>query len=107
MSIQYFDKYAIVFIDGNLSSKEDIKKFVYETDDAVENHIPNLIIDLKNTHDINSAGIAKILQLYKNQQALKSNLYMMNVGEDIESLLKDMMIYKLINKFKNEDEISF
>lgn len=107
MAIQYFDKHAIITIDGNLSTEEEIKKLVYESDEATSNHIPHLVLNFKNVKEIGSAGMAKILQIYKTQQAFKSKLYITNIGEEIEGTLKSMMFFNLIQTFKSEEDISF
>ena len=101
MAIEFNDRYISIVPEANLSTSEEIYRFVNESEEAASIRMPIVILDLKNTKEINSAGIAKILKLYKSLQALKIKLYMMNLNKDVEPILKNLMITYLITKIES------
>lgn len=104
MAIELNNGYLSIVIDSNLSLPEDVKKFAEECEEVSEVPMPAVVLDMQNVKEINSAGIAKILKLYKNLQSIKIKLYMINVGEEITPIFKDLMIFTLIKDFKDSEE---
>ena len=101
MAIEFNDIYISIVPEANLCSSEEIYRFVNESEEVASIRMPIVILDLKNTKEINSAGIAKILKLYKSLQALKIKLYIMNLNKDVEPILKNLMITYLITKIES------
>ena len=69
------------------------------SDEACNIRMPVVVLDMKNVREINSAGIAKMLKLYKNLQSLKVKLFMINLHESVTPILKSLMIFSLIKYF--------
>ena len=88
-------------MEANLSSSEEIQKFVEDSDEACNIRMPVVVLDMKNVREINSAGIAKMLKLYKNLQSLKVKLFMTNLHESVTPILKSLMIFSLIKYFED------
>ena len=86
-------------MEANLSSSEEIEKFVEDSNEACNIRMPVVVLDMKNVREINSAGIAKMLKLYKNLQSLKVKLFMINLHESVTPILKSLMIFSLIKYF--------
>ena len=104
MAIEFYDGYISIVVESNLSLPEEVKKFVEDSEKVSSISIPVVVLDMRHVKEINSAGIAKILKLYKNLQSIKIKLYMINVGEEITPLFKDLMIFALIKDFKDADD---
>ncbi|WP_157150755.1 STAS domain-containing protein [Brachyspira sp. SAP_772] len=105
MAIEFNDVYISIVPEANLCSSEEIYRFVNESEEAASIRMPIVILDLKNTKEINSAGIAKILKLYKNLQGLKIKLYMMNLNADVEPILKNLLLTYLITKIESVKDL--
>ena len=105
MAIEFYDGYISIVIESNLSLPEDIKKFTEDCKEAYSIRMPAIVLDMRNVKEINSAGIAKILKLYKDLQSIKIKLFMVNVDEAISQILKDLMIFSLIKTFDNAKEL--
>lgn len=86
-------------MEANLSSPEEISKFLEDSEEACNIRMPVVVLDMKNVREINSAGIAKMLKLYKNLQSLKVKLFMTNLHESVSPILKSLMIFSLIKYF--------
>ena len=78
-------------------SKEDCEE-------ACSVSIPAVVLNMQNVKEINSAGIAKILKLFKDLQSIKIRLFMTNVDESITPIFKDLMIFTLIKDFEDAEE---
>ncbi len=52
--------------------------------------VKEIVIDMKGTTYIGSAGVGKLLLLYKNLSARNSRIRIINLSEDIYYLLADM-----------------
>ena len=68
--------------------------------------MPVVVLDMKNVKEINSAGIAKILKLYKSLQSLKVKLFMTNLDESIKPTLKSLMMFSLIKYFDDPKDFT-
>lgn len=101
MAIEFNNGYLSIVIESNLSLPEEVKKFVEEYKEACSVSIPVVVLNMQNVKEINSAGIAKILKLFKNLQSVKIRLFMTNVGETINPIFKDLMIFALIKDFED------
>ncbi|WP_028331083.1 STAS domain-containing protein [Brachyspira alvinipulli] len=99
MAIEFYNEYISIVMEANLSSSEEIEKFVEDSNEACNIRMPVVVLDMKNVREINSAGIAKILKLYKNLQSLKVKLFMINLHESVTPILKSLMIFSLIKYF--------
>ncbi|MEI0604106.1 STAS domain-containing protein [Brachyspira alvinipulli] len=99
MAIEFYNEYISIVMEANLSSSEEIAKFVEDSDEACNIRMPVVVLDMKNVREINSAGIAKMLKLYKNLQSLKVKLFMINLHESVTPILKSLMIFSLIKYF--------
>ena len=86
-------------MEANLSTPEEIKSFVEDSNEACNIRMPIVLLDMKNVKEINSAGIAKILKLYKNLQSLKVKLFMTNLDESLRPTIKSLMMFSLIKYF--------
>lgn len=107
MAIEFYDGYISIVVESNLSLPEEVKKFVEDAEEVCSLMMPIIVLDMHNVKEINSAGIAKILKLYKNLQSIKIKLFMMNVDEAIAQVFKDLMIFTLIKTFdKKKDFLS-
>ena len=101
MAIEFNNEYISIVMEANLSSSEEIQKFVEDSDEACNIRMPVVVLDMKNVREINSAGIAKMLKLYKNLQSLKVKLFMTNLHESVTPILKSLMIFSLIKYFED------
>ena len=99
MAIEFYNEYISIVMEANLSSSEEIEKFVEDSNEACNIRMPVVVLDMKNVREINSAGIAKMLKLYKNLQSLKVKLFMINLHESVTPILKSLMIFSLIKYF--------
>ena len=99
LAIEFYNEYISIVMEANLSSSEEIAKFVEDSDEACNIRMPVVVLDMKNVREINSAGIAKMLKLYKNLQSLKVKLFMINLHESVTPILKSLMIFSLIKYF--------
>lgn len=99
LAIEFYNEYISIVMEANLSSSEEIEKFVEDSSEACNIRMPVVVLDMKNVREINSAGIAKILKLYKNLQSLKVKLFMINLHESVTPILKSLMIFSLIKYF--------
>lgn len=104
LAIEFYDGYISIVVESNLSLYEEIKKFVEDSEEACSIRMPAIVLDMKNVKEINSAGIAKILKLYKDLQSLKIRLFMMNISETIAPIFKDLMMFTLIKTFDNKKD---
>ena len=104
LAIEFYDGYISIVVESNLSLHEEIKKFVEDSEEACSIRTPAIVLDMKNVKEINSAGIAKILKLYKDLRSLKIRLFMMNISETIAPIFKDLMMFTLIKTFKDSEE---
>ena len=101
LAIEFNNEYISIVMEANLSSSEEIQKFVEDSDEACNIRMPVVVLDMKNVREINSAGIAKMLKLYKNLQSLKVKLFMTNLHESVTPILKSLMIFSLIKYFED------
>ena len=101
LAIEFYDGYISIVVESNLSLHEEIKKFVEDSEEACSIRMPAIVLDMKNVKEINSAGIAKILKLYKDLQSIKIRLFMMNI---IAPIFKDLMMFTLIKTFDNKKD---
>ena len=104
LAIEFYDGYISIVVESNLSLPEEVKKFVEDSEKACSISIPVIVLDMRHVKEINSAGIAKILELFKNLQSIKVRLFMTNIGEEITPIFKDLMIFTLIKDFKDAEE---
>ena len=104
MAIEFYDGYISIVIESNLVLPEEIKKFVEDCEEACLIRMPAVVLDMRNVKEINSAGISKILKLYKDLQSIKIKLFMVNVDESINQIFKDLMLFALIKTFYNTKE---
>lgn len=104
MAIEFYDGYISIVIESNLVLPEEIKKFVEDCEEACSIRMPAVVLDMRNVKEINSAGISKILKLYKDLQSIKIKLFMVNVDESINQIFKDLMLFALIRTFDNTKE---
>ena len=99
MAIEFNNEYISIVIEANLSTPDEIKQFIEDSDEACNIRMPAVVLDMKNVREINSAGIAKILKLYKNLQSLKVKLFMINLDDSVVPTLKSLMMFSLIKYF--------
>lgn len=104
LAIEFYDGYISIVVESNLSLHEEIKKFVEDSEEVCSLMMPIIVLDMHNVKEINSAGIAKILKLYKNLQSIKIKLFMMNVDEAIAQVFKDLMMFTLIKTFDKKKD---
>ena len=104
LAIEFYDGYISIVIESNLVLPEEIKKFVEDCEEACSIRMPAVVLDMRNVKEINSAGISKILKLYKDLQSIKIKLFMVNVDESINQIFKDLMLFALIKTFDNTKE---
>lgn len=104
LAIEFYDGYISIVVESNLSLHEEIRKFVEDSEEACSIRMPAIVLDMKNVKEINSAGIAKILKLYKDLQSLKIRLFMMNISETIAPIFKDLMMFTLIKTFDKKKD---
>ena len=104
MAIEFNNEYLSIVIESNLSLPEEVKKFVEDCEKVFSSPMPAVVLNMQNVKEINSAGISKILKLFKDLQSFKIKLFMTNVDESIAPLFKDLMIFALIKDFKDSDE---
>ena len=104
MAIEFNNGYLSIVIESNLSLPEEVKKFKEDCEEACSIPIPAVVLNMQNVKEINSAGIAKILKLFKDLQSIKIKLFMINVDESITPIFKDLMIFALIKDFKDAEE---
>ena len=93
-------------MEANLSTPEEIKSFVEDSNEACNIRMPIVLLDMKNVKEINSAGIAKILKLYKNLQSLKVKLFMTNLDESLRPTIKSLMMFSLIKYFDDPKDFT-
>ncbi len=106
LAIEFNNEYISIVMEANLSAPEEIKSFAEDSDEACNIRMPVVVLDMKNVKEINSAGIAKILKLYKNLQSLKVKLFMTNLDESIKPTLKSLMMFSLIKYFDDPKDFS-
>lgn len=106
MAIEFNNEYISIVMEANLSASEEIKQFIEDSEEACNIRMPLVVLDMKNVKEINSAGIAKMLKLYKSLQSLKVKLFMTNVDEAIAPTLKSLMIFSLIKYFENPKDFT-
>ncbi len=104
MAIEFNNEYISIVMEGNLSSAEEIKSFLDDSNEACNIRMPVVVLDMKNVKEINSTGIAKILKLYKNLQSLKVKLFMTNLDDSIKPTIKSLMLFSLIKYFDSPDD---
>lgn len=104
LAIEFNNGYLSIVIESNLSLPEEVKKFKEDCEEACSIPIPAVVLNMQNVKEINSAGIAKILKLFKDLQSIKIKLFMTNVDESITPIFKDLMIFTLIKDFKDAEE---
>lgn len=106
MAIEFNNEYISIVMEANLSTPDEIKQFIEDSEEACNIRMPIVLLDMKNVKEINSAGIAKILKLYKNLQSLKVKLFMTNLDESIAPTLKSLMMFSLIKHFDSPKDFS-
>ncbi|CRF33813.1 anti-sigma factor antagonist [Brachyspira suanatina] len=106
MAIEFNNEYISIVMEANLATPEEIKSFVEDSDEACNIRMPVVVLDMKNVREINSAGIAKILKLYKNLQSLKVKLFMINLDESVKPTIKSLMIFSLIKYFDDPKDFT-
>ncbi|WP_295157054.1 STAS domain-containing protein [uncultured Brachyspira sp.] len=104
MAIEFNNEYISIVMEANLSSPDEIKNFIEDSNEACNIRMPVVLLDMKNVREINSTGIAKILKLYKNLQSFKIKLYMTNLDESVKPTIKSLMLFSLIKYFENPDD---
>ena len=104
LAIEFNNGYLSIVIESNLSLPEEVKKFAEECEEVCSAPMPVIVLNMQNVKEINSAGIAKILKLFKGLQSLKIKLFMTNVDEAIAPIFKDLMIFALIKDFEDAKE---
>ncbi len=104
MAIEFNNGYLSIVMESNLSLPEEIKKFTEDCEEACSILMPAVVLNMQNVKEINSAGIAKILKLYKDLQSLKVKLFMINVDDAITPIFKNLMLFTLIKAFDNAKE---
>lgn len=104
MAIEFSNQYVSIVMESNLSLPEEIVKFSEDSKEVCSIRMPAVVLNMENVKEINSAGIAKILKLYKDLQSLKIKLFMINVNEAIVPIFKDLMLFNLIKAFDNTKE---
>ena len=106
LAIEFNNEYISIVMEANLSTPDEIKQFIEDSEEACNIRMPIVLLDMKNVKEINSAGIAKILKLYKNLQSLKVKLFMTNLDESIAPTLKSLMMFSLIKNFDSPKDFS-
>ena len=104
MAIEFNNEYISIVMEANLSTPDEIKQFIEDSDEACNIRMPAVVLDMKNVREINSAGIAKILKLYKNLQSLKVKLFMINLDDSVIKFEEGMKISKECNKMLENAE---
>ena len=101
LAIEFNNGYLSIVIESNLALPEEVKKFAEDCKEALTIPMPAIVLNMQNVQEINSAGIAKILKLFKDLQSVKIKLFMANVNESIAPIFKDLMIFALIKNFED------
>ncbi len=104
MAIEFNTGYLSIVVESNLSLPEEIKKFTEDCEEACSVLMPAVVLNMRNVKEINSAGIAKILKLYKDLQSLRVKLFMINIDDSITPIFKNLMLFTLIKIFDNPKE---
>lgn len=100
MAIEFNTGYLSIVVESNLSLPEEIKKFTEDCEEACSVLMPAVVLNMRNVKEINSAGIAKILKLYKDLQSLRVKLFMINIDDSITPIFKNLMLFTLIKIFQ-------
>ena len=106
MAVEFNNQYISIIMESNLSAKEEIQKFLEDSNEVQNIRMPIVMLDMKNVNEINSDGISKILKLYKNLQSLKVKLFMTNVNDTIKPTLKSLMMFSLIKYFEDTKDFT-
>lgn len=101
------NKNAVIVIEGSLDVKENVEKFWNDANNVISDHMPNIIIDFKNVDSISSAGIGKILKIYKNIQLIRATLSFLNIQDDLKNTFDSLIFFKLVKYYDSESEIDF
>ena len=98
MAIEFYDGYISIVIESNLVLPEEIKKFVEDCEEACSIRMPAVVLDMRNVKEINSAGISKILKLYKDLQSIKIKLTIQKCKQIFNKAIKTLESFR---KFYN------
>ena len=67
--------------------------------------IRNVIFDYKNTSFMDSSGIGLIMGRYREVRYLKGNVYLVEVNDKMERIIKISGLYRVAKKMKTVDDV--
>jgi anti-anti-sigma factor len=96
IDIKYAGDTANVVIDGNIDSiaSGELSDKLQEVTDNLK--IKNITIDLKGVKTINSAGIGKLLKIYKHYDGQGGSFKIIHISEKLMALFKEINLDKII-----------
>ncbi len=107
LAIEFNKNYISIVMEADLVLPEEIERFSNECDEASHIKLPAVVLDFKNVKEINSAGLSKVLKLYKELQSYRIKLFMCNVSNSILTIFNNLMIFSLIPEFKGDESVFF
>lgn len=97
------NKNATILIEGNLEIEANINSFERDINLVISEHVQNMILNFENVDSISSAGIGKILFLYKSVQVIKVTLSFINIKGELKDILDSLIFFKLVDYLVEDD----
>lgn len=105
ISLSTRDKTLIVNFNGELDhhSAEEMRKEIDKI--YFEKRMKNIILDLTSLNFMDSSGIGLIMGRYKNVSDNGGKLYLINVSQRVEKILKMSGILKIVQLHNSLNDI--
>jgi anti-sigma B factor antagonist len=99
-----FNNYSIITISGKGLAEEDFDPLTKTASDLIDNHSPNLILDLKELDLINSLGLNTLIKIFTKTRNSGGEMYIVNISNKINQVLLLTKLNTVLNIAKSIDD---
>jgi anti-sigma B factor antagonist len=99
-----FNNYSVINLSGKGIAEQDFKPLIQIAFDLIENHSPNLILDLKELDLINSLGLNTLIKIFTKTRNSGGEMYIVNISSKINQVLLLTKLNTVLNIAKSIDD---
>jgi len=99
-----FNNYSIINLSGKGLAEEDFKPLMKTAMDLIQNHSPNLILNLEEMEIINSLGLNTLIKIFTKTRNLGGEMYIVNISSKINQVLLLTKLNTVLNIAKSIDD---
>ena len=99
-----FNNYSIINLSGKGLAEEDFKPLTKTAMDLIQNHSPNLILNLQDMEIINSLGLNTLIKIFTKARNSGGEMYIVNISSKINQVLLLTKLNTVLNIAKSIDD---